>query len=153
MVVIGALLYALAPHERGMDLVYGAERRLVCPNNGYKIGDAPVMTKIRCTCYVDSGTTASGQKVRNGIIAGKREWMGKTVALYAINDKGEVREFIGFFEILDTGAGIDTDRDGKGDSITNGMSIDVWRQTLADCNAWVKEYGDYVYMQMLESEG
>ena len=55
-------------------------------------------------------------------------------------------EFIGYFEILDTGAGIDTDGDGRGDSIKRGKSIDVYRPSLQECRDWIATYGDYVYI-------
>lgn len=103
--------------------------------------------KIRCTCYTstEGKTTASGEPVREGIIAGKRSWMGKTAILYDLN-----MNIIGIFEFKDTGAGIDTDGDGKGDSIINGKSVDVYRDTLSRCYDWVGIYGDYVYMQIVE---
>lgn len=107
-------------------------------------------TKIRCTCYTSSegSTTASGERVREGIVAGKREWMNKTAILYDLD-----MNLIGIYEFKDTGAGIDTDGDGKGDSIKNGKSIDVYRDTLAGCYDWIKTYGDYVYMAIIDAEG
>lgn len=113
----------------------------------------PVLNQIRCTCYIQKGTTASGQKVRKGIVAGRREWIGRTCALYSISENGGVGEFIGYYEFLDTGAGIDTDHDGKGDSIINGDSIDVWQPTIEDAKDFIKTYGDFVYMQFTEGEG
>lgn len=104
-------------------------------------------TKIRCTCYTstEGSITASGERVREGIIAGKRAWMGKVAVLYDMN-----MNIIGIFEFKDTGAGIDTDGDGKGDSIINGKSIDVYRDTMEGCKDWVHEYGDYVNLQIFD---
>lgn len=104
-------------------------------------------TKIRCTCYTstEGSVTASGGKVREGIIAGKREWMGKVAVLYDMN-----MNIIGIYEFKDTGAGIDTDGDGKGDSIINGKSVDVYRDTLERCREWIDNNGDYVYMQIFD---
>lgn len=115
-----------------------------------KAADFSTPQKIRCTCYTstEGAITASGEHVREGIIAGKREWMGKTAILYDMD-----MNLIGIFEFKDTGAGIDTDGDGKGDSIKNGKSIDVYRDTLARCYDWIGQYGDYVYLQILEGEG
>lgn len=103
--------------------------------------------RIRCTCYTstEGSITASGDEVREGIVAGKREWMHSVAVLYDEN-----MNLIGYFEFKDTGAGIDTDGDGKGDSIKNGKSIDVYRDTLQGCRDWIKMYGDYVYMQIIE---
>ena len=111
------------------------------------------LTEMRCTCYIDSGTMASGQQTRPYVMAAKKEWMGCVAALYDINPDGSVGEFIGYFEILDTGAGIDTDGDGKGDSIPNGTSVDVWMPSMADAKAWVSTHGDYVYLKLFKGEG
>ena len=113
--------------------------------------EAPVV--IRCTCYDDHGTTASGQQTRKGIIAGRREWMGCTAALYDVNEDGSIGDFIGYFEVLDTGAGIDSDGDGYGDSIINGTSIDVWVPDDAAVREWQQAHGDHVYMKLIRGVG
>ena len=110
-------------------------------------------TKIRCTCYTDSGITYSGQPVRLGIVAGCKEWQGYVIQMYEVADDGSVGDFIGFYEILDTGAGIDSDGDGKGDTIINGQSIDVWLPSLADVKTWQEVYGDYVYIKITKGVG
>lgn len=109
--------------------------------------------KIRCTCYCEHSKTCTGLKTRYGIVAGKKEWLGYVAELNAINPDGSVGEFIGFFEFQDTGAGMDTDGDGKGDSIKNGQSIDVWIDSLAAAYAWRDKYGDYVYIKIIRGEG
>lgn len=48
---------------------------------------------------------------------------------------------------------MDTDGDGKGDSIKNGQSIDVWVGSLSDAYEWRDTYGDYVYMKIFKSDG
>ena len=110
-------------------------------------------SQIRCTCYVTQGTTASGIQTRPGIIAGKREWMGKTAVLYSVAEDGGIGELIGIYEFADTGAGIDTDGDGIGDSIKRGLSVDVWCGSIEEARAWIRKYGDYVYIQIVEAEG
>lgn len=105
--------------------------------------------KIRCTGYCDTGYTASGEWTRDGIAAGKREWMHKKIRLFAINDDDSVGDIIGTYEFKDTGAGIDTDGDGKGDSIKKGMSIDIWHATESACYDFSAQYGDYVYMEFI----
>ena len=66
---------------------------------------------------------------------------------------GGVGELIGLFEFQDTGAGMDTDGDGKGDSIKTGQSIDVWTESLPAAYEWRDTYGDYVYMKIIKSDG
>ena len=109
--------------------------------------------KIRCTCYCEHGKTGTGQRTRYGIIAGKKDWLGYVAELNAINPDGSVGEFIGFFEFCDTGAGMDTDGDGKGDSIINGQSVDVWINSLPEAYEWRDKYGDYVYIKIIKGEG
>lgn len=109
--------------------------------------------QIRCTCYCQKGKTATGAKVRYGIAAGKKEWIGYTAELNAINEDGSVGEFIGYFEFLDTGAGMDTNGDGRGDSIKNGQSIDIWINSLPEAYKWRDKYGDYVYMRIYKAKG
>ena len=110
---------------------------------------------MRCTVYTASegDITADGSKVREGIVAGKREWLGCAAILYECDENGELGDFIGIYEFKDTGAGIDTDGDGVGDSIKNGTSIDVYRDSLDRCYEWIEEYGDYVYIQIVRCEG
>lgn len=109
--------------------------------------DYEMPTKIRCTCYTatEGSITASGEHVREGIVAGKRAWLGKVAILYDLD-----MNIIGIYEFKDTGAGIDTDGDGKGDSIKNGKSIDVYRDTLDECYDWIRTYGDFVNLQILD---
>lgn len=118
--------------------------------------DYPVL--IRCTCYTanEGAITSSGKKVRTGIIAGKKEWQGCVALLYTYKElDGQLVpvELIGIYEVLDTGAGIDTDGDGKGDSIINGSSIDVYQPTLHQAEEWVDTYGDYVMFQLVPGKG
>lgn len=126
---------------------------LICPIAKNVKADEGEILKIRRTCYCEHGITASGNYTRSGIIAGKKEWIGKTAALYKIDDDGELGEFIGYFEFLDTGAGIDTDGDGIGDSIKTGKSVDVYRDSLDDAKTWISKYGDYVYIKIIDSAG
>lgn len=101
---------------------------------------------IRCTCYCDEGYTKSGQWVREGIVAGKEEWLGMAAVLWEVDEDGSMGDFIGIYEFLDTGYGIEG-------SLQEGTSIDVYRPTLDACYEWVGEYGDYVYLQIVDGRG
>lgn len=109
--------------------------------------------KIRCTCYITNGITKSGQETRDGIIAGKESDLGKVAAIYRYNSNDTVGEFIGYYEFLDTGEGIDTNDDGKGDSIEKGLSIDIWKEDMISVNDWIAEYGDYIYIKIIDAKG
>ena len=108
---------------------------------------------VRCTCYIEHGITASGIQTRNGIIAGREEWLGMAAVLYEVKKDGALGDFIGYYEFCDTGAGMDTDGDGKGDTIKTGNSVDVWQPNMESARAWIKEHGDYVYMQIVPAVG
>jgi len=109
--------------------------------------------KIRVTCYCEHSKTATGVQTRDGIIAGKKEWLGYTAELNAINPDGTIGEFVGFYEFKDTGAGMDTDGDGKGDSIKCGQSVDVWVNSLSDAYKWRDKYGDYMFIKIIKGDG
>jgi len=109
--------------------------------------------KIRATCYCEHGITASGQQTRYGIAAGKKEWLGMVCEINQVNEDGSVGPLIGYFEFADTGAGMDSDGDGKGDTIRDGKSIDIWVDNLWEAYNWVGTYGDYVYIKIFRGEG
>lgn len=109
--------------------------------------------KIRATCYCEHGLTYSGAYTREGIIAGRKEDIGDVAAIYAVAEDGGVGDFIGYFEVLDCGAGFDTDGDGKGDSTIKGRTIDVFRSNIDGVKSWIKRYGDFVYIKLIEAEG
>lgn len=99
---------------------------------------APV--KIRATCYTWTGNRcATGCYPYEGIVAGRPEWSGYIAVLYDLDMR-----YIGMFEFRDTGGAC---------SLQNGTSIDVYRDTLADCYDWVDNYGDYLYVQIIPAEG
>lgn len=100
--------------------------------------------KIRCTCYVGGTVTATGKTPHFGIVAGPRDWFGCAVAVYRVNEDGSKGEFIAWFEVDDT---------GPNELLLSGKAIDLWQPTLEDANAWIKEYGDYVYIQLIRAEG
>ena len=114
---------------------------------------------IRATCYTSSegAITYSGQRVRPGIIAGPKDWLGSVALLYSYKTDEEGNyipdEFLGFYEVLDTGAGMDTDGDGRGDSIKRGLSIDIYQPTMADAYKFRDMYGDYLMIFLVEGEG
>lgn len=116
--------------------------------------------KIRATCYCDSGITATGTQTRPGIIASKKEYLGYVACINAVNEDGTVGEFIGFYEVLDTGYGIETGvgeskiKDGRTlGSLETGDSIDIYMPTLHMAEEWIDTYGDYVYVRFVKGEG
>lgn len=133
--------------------VRGATKLTVDNRNPY---EEPIL--IRATCYTDheGAITSSGKSVKPGIIAGKKEWQGNIALLYTYkieNGAAVPDEFIGMYEVLDTGAGIDTDGDGIGDSIPKGESIDIYQPTGNAVEEFIGQYGDYVMMMLVDGKG
>jgi hypothetical protein len=116
-------------------------------------------TIMRVTCYTanEGAICSTGIKPHYGVVAGAKEWEGKAVLLYTFdyNEGGKPvsKECVGLFTILDTGAGIDTDNDGKGDTIKNGQSLDVYVDTKEQAQEWTREYGGYLLAIIVEGEG
>ena len=150
--IIRALIAAVATIALCISCHYEANAKIVYiePVQGNPFEE---MVKIRCTCYCEHNKTAIGAKTHYGIAAGKKEWLGYVIELNAINPDGSVGQFIGFFELKDTGAGMDTDGDGIGDSIKDGQSIDIWLDSLEEAYMWRDTYGDYVYMKIIKGKG
>lgn len=79
--------------------------------------------KMQATAYCLSGRTASGDYTRKGIVASKPEWIGKIMAVYLENEEGKAGEFLGYYEVKDTG----------GKHIRTGKVLDIWMPTYNEC--------------------
>ena len=116
--------------------------------------------KFRATCYCDNGITASGKQTRPGIIAAKSDWLGYVACVNAVNEDGSIGEFIGFYEILDTGYGAET---GVGESsikpgktlgtIEAGQTIDFYMPTQHQAEEWIDTYGDHIFIKLIKGVG
>lgn len=111
---------------------------------------------VDSTAYYDKyhyGHGADGRTLVEGLtLAGKREWLGMSAALYDMD-----MNYIGTYEFRDTGYGQST---GYGKSkllkgrsvgtIENGTCIDVYFDTYADCVRWGRRN---VYMKLIKAVG
>jgi len=100
------------------------------------------------TAYCVSGVTASGEMTRDGICAGKDEWLGKTVILYQRLPDDSVGDMIGMYECKDTGGT---------PGLKEGRVIDVWHEDLDQCQEFMNLlYEDgcqgHVYIQVIDME-
>lgn len=82
----------------------------------------PEYIRVKATAYCLGTLRCDGKPIRTGVIAGKPEWYGKLIAVYEDND-GELGDFIGYFECLDTG----------GSTITNGKVVDIYNPSYDWC--------------------
>ena len=48
---------------------------------------------------------------------------------------------IGIYEVKDT---------GSAESLKNGTSIDIYFDTLEDCEKFIEEHGDYQYVRIID---
>lgn len=88
----------------------------------------PELTKMKTTAYCLKGKTFMESDVRDGICAtGNKDLLGKTVILYRRLPNDGIGDFVGIYEVEDTGC--------------SKHVIDVWRVDLDSC----QEYMDFVY--------
>lgn len=85
----------------------------------YQASEDVAIYEMQATAYCLTGTTASGEQTRQGIVASKKEWIGKTMMIYE-RDSGQ---FIGKYEVKDTG----------GKSIRSGKVVDIWMPSYEEC--------------------
>jgi 3D (Asp-Asp-Asp) domain-containing protein len=120
------------------------------------VKESPKYLKVSSTAYWNkyNRKCADGTTPEYGTLAGKVEWIGKSVKLYRVNDDGDVGELIGTFTFHDTGYGQST---GYGTSkllkgknlgtIEVGQCIDIFMSKETDCIKYgVKD----VYMEFVE---
>lgn len=138
-----------------MGLIIG---RLTIPDEVW--GAEPELKSINVTAYYSENPTGCrGDRMREGIAAGKQEWYGKAIVLYTDED-GKPGEVIGVYEVLDTGYGRDT---GQGESkvkkgrhlgtIETGQTVDIYRDNYERCVEIMKLTGGKAFYQLIEAEG
>lgn len=107
--------------------------------------ERPLMYHMQGTAYCLHGTTASGQLTRKGVCAtGKEEWLGKTIVMYQRLPNNKLGDFIGYYEVLDTGC--------------HKNVIDVWQEDEEDCQEFMdllyrNNAQGRVYIQVIDAKG
>ena len=115
----------------------GALAMTVYADSGYNDGD---LIPMEATAYCYGTIRCDGQPVRQGICAGKPEWYGKVAAVYEDNG-GTPGEFLGYFEILDTGGD---------ERIKNGTVLDIYHP---DYDACIEFGRQDVIVVLIDGEG
>lgn len=90
--------------------------------------------------------TASGAKVREGIVAASRDHLGDACLVYTRDG-----EFIGFYECLDTGKG-KIQPDGRG-AIECGYVLDMWFPSMDAASEILKKTNGNILVQFIEAKG
>lgn len=94
---------------------------------------------MEATAYCVGTTRCDGGTVREGIAAGKPEWYGMVAMVYK-DDNGQLGEFLGYYEILDTG----------GKDIKSGRVIDIYMNDYDDCIQFGRKK---VIVKLVDGEG
>lgn len=107
------------------------------------------LIKGYATAYYLTGQTATGVDVRDGICAGCKAYMGKTILIYQRLPGDELGDLIGIYECLDTGGS---------DGIKKGKVIDVWCDGLDACQdfmdiVWSDGCRGKVFIQVTDAVG
>jgi hypothetical protein len=99
------------------------------------------LKKMKFSCYCPEScpgkVTASGEHVREGIIASSQDHLGDCALIYLSDGT-----FLGFYECLDTGG-------SRG--IKNGYVIDCWTPNLSKAKHLMKITEGVVYVEWIEN--
>lgn len=117
------------------------------------------------TAYIHGDVCCRGAKAREGIVAAAPEWYGYAVMVYKAvetDDGYEQGEFIGLYEVLDTGYGKSTgdgiqsrirkDKKSRG-TIEVGQCIDVYKPTYAKAKEWMELTEGRCFIQLIDAKG
>lgn len=105
---------------------------------------ADEIRNVKATAYcLDKNLTAMETKPRFGVVAGKREWLGKTCIAWFDDGDGQIKphNYFGTFCFEDLGGS---------DAIKAGYVIDVWIEGYENA----KQFGcKDLIIQIIESDG
>lgn len=104
------------------------------------VTDSPQYIQIESTAFCDQ-VLCDGTNPHYGVLAGKREWLGKSVELYDMD-----YNYMGCFTFHDVGygrsVGYGSSKLLKGKCLGNietGDCIDIWLPTESKCNAYGRQ--------------
>lgn len=114
--------------------------------NSRRIVGAEELIKGVSTAYCLQGVTASGEITHEGICAGAKKYLGKTIEIYQRLPNNTPGRYLGTFQCLDT---------GNTKAIKKGICIDVWMPNMDKCKEWMnKVYADgcngRIYFKIIE---
>lgn len=131
-------------------------------------GDRNALIKTQVTCYIEAGKkTSTGSLKMDKIIAASPEYVGRVAQVYKVDEDGGIGDFIGYFEVADTGYGAPT---GYGKSIypgkksagtiEMGLTVDFRKPNMNIAKAFMLETytgggttGSEVYISLEDGEG
>jgi len=96
---------------------------------------------IEATAYCYGTTTCTGKPVREGIAAMSKRYLGMTAHVYTEDENGQALDYIGTYEIEDTGGD---------ERIKNGNCIDIY---IPDHDACIEFGRQKVVVFLIEAKG
>lgn len=97
--------------------------------------------EMEATAYCYGSSRCDGGPVREGICAAAPKYYGKVAIVFERNDDGSPGDFIGYFEVLDTGGDY---------RIQNGDVIDIYHPS----KEWCKQFGrQKVWVRFVDGKG
>lgn len=96
---------------------------------------------IEATAYCYGTTTCTGKPVREGIAAMSKRYLGMTAIVYELDENGEPFDYIGTYEIEDTGGD---------ERIRNGNCIDIFMNSYEDAINFGRKQ---VVVYLIEAKG
>lgn len=96
---------------------------------------------IEATAYCYGNTTCTGKPVREGIAAMSKRYLGMTAIVYELDENGQPFEYIGIYEIEDTGGD---------ERIRNGNCIDIFMDSYDEAINFGRKQ---VVVYLIEAKG
>lgn len=101
----------------------------------------PDAIEMEATAYCYGTLRCDGGPVREGICAAAPKYYGKTAIVFEKKADGDLGEFLGYFEVLDTGGD---------ERIQNGDVIDIYHPS----EEWCRQFGrKKVYVRFVDGKG
>ena len=134
------------PIEEKKDIeteVFGADPETDFVPGYYEFDPYPdaIEKHIEATAYCHGEITKSGKKVRAGMAAMSERYLGMTAVVYEADENGQPSEYIGTYEIEDTGGDY---------RIRNGNCIDIY---IPDHEKAMEFGRKQVVVYLLEAKG
>lgn len=151
-------------HELVMSYIY-ADQDAPQEAGDYLYHDDGIAHRLTETTGYCMGTHGShGDRMRKGMVAYTPESYGYCMEVYKaeVTENGyQLGEFIGLYEIKDTGYGKSTgqgkstvraDKKSRG-TIESGLSCDMRFDTYSECKKWMKETQGMIFIRIIPAKG
>lgn len=129
---------AVHGEDNGTDFTPGYYKSKVDEFNPYP---GSIVKHIEATAYCHGELTCTGKKIREGYAAMSKRYLGMTAIVYEVDENGQPLDYIGTYEIEDTGGDY---------RIKNGNCIDIY---IPDYDVAVEFGRKQVVVYLIEAKG